>query len=99
MKLYATTTSERASKGQGGNKDIQITLTRQIDGVNVPVYFVYFDETKLIIEAIPEQKEVLRIDLKGEKQKTAKDVNYLFENVDRTINRIRNDNNTRYDDI
>lgn len=99
MKLYATTTSERASKGQGGNKDIQITLTRQIDGVNVPVYFVYFDETKLIIEAIPEQKEVLRIDLKGEKQKTAKDVNYLFENVDRTINRIRNDNDTRYDDI
>jgi len=26
MKLYATTTSERASKGQGGNKYIDITL-------------------------------------------------------------------------
>lgn len=26
MKLYATTTSERASKGQGGNKHIEITL-------------------------------------------------------------------------
>jgi hypothetical protein len=26
MKLYATTTSERASKGQGGNKEIAITV-------------------------------------------------------------------------
>lgn len=26
MKLYATTTSERASKGQGGNKHIELTL-------------------------------------------------------------------------
>lgn len=26
MKLYATVTSERASKGQGGNKHIAITL-------------------------------------------------------------------------
>lgn len=26
MKLYATTTSERASKGQGGNKEINIVL-------------------------------------------------------------------------
>ena len=27
MKLYATTTSERASKGQGGNEYITISLT------------------------------------------------------------------------
>ena len=27
MKLYATTTSERASKGQGGNNKIEIILT------------------------------------------------------------------------
>jgi len=26
MKLYATTTSERASKGQGGNKRLEITV-------------------------------------------------------------------------
>jgi len=26
MKLYATTTSERASKGQGGNKELDISL-------------------------------------------------------------------------
>ncbi len=31
MKLYATVTSERASKGQGGNK--QITINLQIDPV------------------------------------------------------------------
>ena len=29
MKLYATTTSERASKGQGGNKQVEILL--QVD--------------------------------------------------------------------
>jgi hypothetical protein len=33
MKLYATTTSERATKGQGGNKYIVITLTDE-DGTN-----------------------------------------------------------------
>ena len=27
MKLYATSTSERASKGQGGNREIKIDLT------------------------------------------------------------------------
>lgn len=27
MKLYATTTSERASKGQGGNKFLKILIT------------------------------------------------------------------------
>ena len=31
MKLYATTTSERASKGQGGNKRIEINL--RIDSI------------------------------------------------------------------
>lgn len=29
MKLYATTTSERASKGQGGQKYIQVNLTTE----------------------------------------------------------------------
>ena len=32
MKLYATTTSERASKGQGGNKDILTVFTAEISG-------------------------------------------------------------------
>lgn len=29
MKLYATTTSERASKGQGGNKRLEINILAQ----------------------------------------------------------------------
>lgn len=29
MKLYATTTSERASKGQGGNEFLQILITNE----------------------------------------------------------------------
>ena len=32
MKLYATIESERARKGQGGNKDILIVLTAEISG-------------------------------------------------------------------
>lgn len=32
MKLYATTTSERATKGQGGNKDLLIVITAEIRG-------------------------------------------------------------------
>lgn len=32
MKLYATTTSERASKGQGGNKNLLVVITAEIDG-------------------------------------------------------------------
>lgn len=79
MKLYATTTSERASKGQGGNKDIQITLTRQINGENVPIYFIYFTLDKLVVEAIPEQKEVLRIEQKGKSQKGEKWCNHHAE--------------------
>lgn len=32
MKLYATITSERATKGQGGNKDLLAVFTVEIDG-------------------------------------------------------------------
>lgn len=32
MKLYATTTSERASKGQGGNKWLRVELQAEIGG-------------------------------------------------------------------
>jgi hypothetical protein len=34
MKLYATTTSERASKGQGGNKNLIIDIqAQQLEGI------------------------------------------------------------------
>lgn len=38
MKLYATTTSERASKGQGGNKYLEIEI-KIIDKVH-PAYYL-----------------------------------------------------------
>ncbi len=41
MKLYATTTSERASKGQGGNEFLEIELS--IDNGNVIVGYVYLN--------------------------------------------------------
>lgn len=37
MKLYATTTSERASKGQGGNEFLNIELTAEIGGERVVI--------------------------------------------------------------
>lgn len=71
MKLYATITSERASKGQGGNErlDIQISLdggetqggviaVREIEGVYTIVYFYNGEAHK-----------VNQIESKGERQK------------------------------
>ncbi len=43
MKLYATTTSERASKGQGGNEFLEIKLTVSKDEVSAG---------RIIVEAI-----------------------------------------------
>jgi hypothetical protein len=40
MKLYATTTSERASKGQGGNKDILVVITAEITGERQEIFSV-----------------------------------------------------------
>lgn len=41
MKLYATTTSERASKGQGGNEYLEIELS--IDGGSQTVGYIYLN--------------------------------------------------------
>ena len=41
MKLYATTTSERASKGQGGNDFLEIELS--IDNGNLIVGYIYLN--------------------------------------------------------
>lgn len=39
MKLYATTTSERASKGQGGNEYLDIEI--KVDDRNSPIGYIY----------------------------------------------------------
>lgn len=70
MKLYATITSERASKGQGGNKFLNITIQRDAKK-RIPTFFVGVYENELVVEDIRTGKEVFRETeyLKGEKQK------------------------------
>lgn len=43
MKLYATTTSERATKGQGGNEFLQILLTSD-NAENIAKINMYYDK-------------------------------------------------------
>ena len=50
MKLYATTTSERASKGQGGNKFIEIDLRYGSKNNSIREYFITYTKDKLIVE-------------------------------------------------
>ena len=47
MKLYSTITSERASKGQGGNKYIEIVLLQEINGKRVNVGKVEMGQGKV----------------------------------------------------
>jgi len=47
MKLYSTITSERASKGQGGNKYIEIVLLQEINGKRVNVGNVVMEQGKV----------------------------------------------------
>ncbi len=73
MKLYATVTSERASKGQGGNKDILAVLTAEIDGGRVEIasmsVVVHSTTGNYIFRAtLPDGKRVEEV-IKGKKQK------------------------------
>ena len=49
MKLYSTITSERASKGQGGNKYIDIVLARGSASESVEEYKISFTNDVLSI--------------------------------------------------
>lgn len=46
MKLYATTTSERASKGQGGNKFVSVLLTAGENKTNMLEATLEHEETE-----------------------------------------------------
>jgi hypothetical protein len=112
MKLYATTTSERASKGQGGNKYLHIDILCKTDLGNEIISQINV-ETNDYNEAIIKYvnvvngveiglaKELKRISLKGKRQKgkQQKGENYLFESPEKTIKRISSDWDSRYDDI
>ena len=47
MKLYSTIASERASKGQGGNKYLEIILLQEINGKRVNVGKVVMGQGKV----------------------------------------------------
>lgn len=82
MKLYATTTSERASKGQGGNKYLNIDILDEEENLiayisvlsynDKPTIKIYYDID--LIEKPEMIGEYLSkaINIKGKKQKTAK---------------------------
>lgn len=67
MLHYATVESERATKGQGGNEYIHITLQ---DEKKKPVYFIGFWGHTLVVEDITTGQELLRVEQKiGKSQK------------------------------
>lgn len=74
MKLYATVTSERASKGQGGNKQINIAIF--IDNREYPRYRLFLtkrenEDTDIVLVDMekPFPNDVYKETIKGEKQK------------------------------
>jgi hypothetical protein len=75
MKLYATTTSERASKGQGGNDFLEIVLLQEVTGERVNVGKVIMEQGKVhfLYNEISDDVIVTlngsRINEKSEKQK------------------------------
>jgi len=58
MKLYATTTSERASKGQGGNEYLNIDI--MINDKTTPAYHIRINDA--IIELLDNKKSILFIE-------------------------------------
>ena len=93
MKLYATTTSERASKGQGGNKKIEINLTidaikrleigtitmEHADGIYTIYYYPI--NTNCVEQKINSGRVLLYQTIKGEKQKTAKHTHLYLHGI------------------
>ena len=77
MKLYAITTSERASKGQGGNNRLVVNFTVEHDDktrqeIGYIVLERQHDQFVLLYENERSEGLVLRmIDIKGEEQNTA----------------------------
>lgn len=60
MRLFLTATSERGKPvTKSGNDKLEITLTKD----RILRYFIYFRDSRLVVEDIPTQKEVLRLEL------------------------------------
>lgn len=75
MKLYATVTSERATKGQGGNDYILIELKGGSAKNSFTEYHIEYNETGLLVtdcdnnELLSTGGRFIGDDRKGEKQK------------------------------
>ncbi len=75
MKLYATTTSERASKGQGGQKyiEIEITTENREQCIGRIKYLMASDTDIIMSVSLPNgyqtTERIRNIILKGEKKK------------------------------
>jgi hypothetical protein len=73
MKLYATTTSERASKGQGGNEYLYIKVMVRDGDKDIELADFYVHETITDFEIIDNHKcEVIAKVLKLERNKKGK---------------------------
>lgn len=73
MKLYAMVSSERARKGQGGNKDILTVITAEIDGwrTEIASMSVVVHETTgnyIFRATLPDGSKIEEV-IKGKKQK------------------------------
>lgn len=69
MKLYATVTSERASKSQGGNKIIEIRLQRERDKLT---HIIEYTPDGLTVSIVTDSGGAIVYQEKGEKQKGEK---------------------------
>jgi hypothetical protein len=59
MRLFLTATSERGKPvTKSGNERLEITLTEN----RIPKYFIWYNGDKIIVEDIPTQTEVLRLE-------------------------------------
>lgn len=76
MKLYAKTTSERATKGQGGNKYLEIDITTE-NGGKISSIKVYPNtearpDSGMMVIILPSGKTIRHeFEIKGKKQQTA----------------------------
>lgn len=68
MKYYATTESERATKGQGGNKLLKITLQRDPKQRKV-THVIEYGENGLTVSAVTDDGGIIVYQEKGEKKK------------------------------
>lgn len=85
MKLYATTTSERASKGQGGNEYLYIDVKDCNEEIRIHMAVLQLKNGDIAINVLIDEKPVFQEIIKGNKQKDDNkihDCSYCNENTE-----------------